>query len=57
MPDIREPSPIKPIWPSRPERNVGKRKQREQQKREQTGKRQKGGGGSDEQRSHIDDFA
>jgi hypothetical protein len=34
MPDIREPYPIKPIWPTRPERRSGKRKPKEQPEKE-----------------------
>jgi hypothetical protein len=34
MPDIREPYPIKPVWPTRPERRTGKRKQKEQPEKE-----------------------
>ncbi len=56
MADIREPTPIKPIWPARPERHVEKRKQREQHRHEEMDKRQKGRRQSDK-RSRIDDFA
>jgi hypothetical protein len=59
MPDIREPYPVKPVWPTRPERRSGKRKPKEQREKESDKGRKEqdqdenlpGGG------SHIDDYA
>ena len=63
MPDIGQPHPIKPIWPTRPENQTGRRKRPrkeeeqedaertdEEQKREQP--RERPGG-----TPHIDDYA
>ena len=59
MPDIREPSPVKPIWPSRPGRSVGekrapKEEEREQEEEEEKKKRKQP---PDNDRPHIDDYA
>jgi hypothetical protein len=59
MPDIREPYPVKPIWPTRPERRTDKRKPKEQQKKDSD----KGRKGSDQDDNppggspRIDDYA
>lgn len=58
MPDIREPSPVKPIWPSRPGRAVGEKQapkaEREQEEEEEKKKRKQP---PDNDRPHIDDYA
>lgn len=54
MPDIREPYPIKPIWPTRPGRKVGDKKgpksgpEQDKEKKKQQ---------PDNSRPHIDDYA
>jgi hypothetical protein len=59
MPDIREPYPVKPVWPTRPERRSGKRKPKEQREKESD----KGRKEQDQDESlpgggpHIDDYA
>jgi hypothetical protein len=58
MADIREPAPIKPIWPARPERRTERQKQREQQRREEADRLQKEKGKRpSDKSSRIDDFA
>ncbi len=56
MADIREPYPVKPVWPTRPGRHIGEKRtpktdddlQKEKKKKEQK---------HDNDRPHIDDYA
>ena len=55
MPDIQEPYPVKPVWPTRPSRRVedkkapkSERDQDKERKKEQQ---------PDNSRPHIDDYA
>lgn len=58
MADIREPYPVKPVWPTRPGRGVGERRtpstDTEQEKEKEERKKQPP---SDNSRPHIDDYA
>jgi len=56
MPDIREPYPVKPVWPTRPGRTIGeKRTPRtdKDQEKEPNKKKQP----PDDDKPHIDDYA
>jgi len=55
MPDIREPYPVKPVWPTRPDRPVGERK-RHKPEDERKKRREKEREHSND-RPSIDDYA
>ncbi len=59
MPDIQEPYPIKPVWPTRPKGNSGKRKpeQRPGKENEKGRKDFDRDEGTPDERPHIDDYA
>lgn len=59
MPDIGEPYPIKPVWPTRPERRTGKRKQKEQPEKDSGEARKEPDQDEDlpNDKPHIDDYA
>jgi len=55
MPDIREPYPVKPVWPTRPGRKIADKKvPKNDQEKEKEKKKQKP---QDNDRPHIDDYA
>jgi len=59
MPDIREPYPVKPVWPTRPGKSVGEKrtpkpnKDQEKERKNQNNKKPQ----PDDDGPHIDDYA
>ncbi|MCP3671198.1 MAG: hypothetical protein GY814_12345 [Gammaproteobacteria bacterium] len=56
MPDIREPYPVKPVWPTRPGRSIGE-KQTPKTDKDKEEKQKKRKPLPDEDGPHIDDYA
>lgn len=56
MPDIREPYPVKPVWPIRPGKGVGEKRTPRRDK-DQEEKQEKQQPPPDEDGPHIDDYA
>jgi hypothetical protein len=56
MPDIREPYPIKPVWPSRPGKGIGE-KQTPKTDKDQEKQRKRQKPPPDDDKPHIDDYA
>lgn len=56
MADIREPYPIKPVWPTRPGKSIGEKRtpSTDTEKEKEERKKQPP---SDNSRPHIDDYA
>ncbi len=55
MPDIREPYPVKPVWPTRPGRKIAEKKV--PTKSENDKDKKKKNQQQDNSRPHIDDYA
>lgn len=56
MPDIREPNSLNPIWPTKPGKSPGKRKQPVVPEKEKGQRKQRDEERPDD-RPHIDDYA
>lgn len=56
MADIREPYPVKPVWPTRPGKSIGEKRTPSSDKEQEKEKRKKQKP-SDNSRPHIDDYA
>jgi hypothetical protein len=56
MADIREPYPVKPVWPTRPGKSIGEKRTPATDKEQEKEKRKKQQP-SDNSRPHIDDYA
>jgi hypothetical protein len=54
MPDIREPYPVKPVWPTRPGRKIAEKKVPKSEKDKDKKKKKQQ---QDNERPHIDDYA
>jgi hypothetical protein len=57
MAEINQPTPIKPVWPTRREQGSRRRAPREQRKSDQVEDRQRRDDRGDDQRPVFDDYA
>jgi len=57
MPDIREPYPVKPVWPTRPGRKIADKKVPKNDQEKEKEKEKKKQKQQDNDRPHIDDYA